>query len=121
MSIDAGRIEHLGGSISGDQVGLRSASDIRIAGATVTAVDALSVQAVGDVPVASTVETLQGGGYHQYSTTQIERVAGLYVTGTNGNGMLSVVAGRDVNLQAAQIRNAGTDGVTQLVAGNNST
>ncbi|WP_033006248.1 hemagglutinin repeat-containing protein, partial [Xanthomonas oryzae] len=27
-------------------------------------------------------------------------------------------AGHDVNLQAAQIRNAGTDGVTQLVAGN---
>ncbi|MBB4593628.1 filamentous hemagglutinin N-terminal domain-containing protein, partial [Xanthomonas cannabis] len=119
VSIDAGRIEHLGGSISGDQVGLRSASDIRIAGATVTAVDALSVQAVGDVTVASTVETLEGGGFHQYSTTQLERVAGLYVTGTNGNGVLSVVAGRDVNLQAAQIRNAGTDGVTQLVAGNN--
>ncbi|MBB5866031.1 hemagglutinin repeat-containing protein, partial [Xanthomonas sp. 3058] len=119
VSIDAGRIEHLGGSISGDQVGLRSASDIRIEGASVTAVDALSVQAVGNITVASTVETLQGGGYHQYSTTQLERVAGLYVTGTNGNGVLSVVAGRDVNLQAAQIRNAGTDGVTQLVAGNN--
>lgn len=118
VSIDASRIEHLGGSISGGQVGLRSASDIRIAGATVTAVDALSVQAVGDVTVASTVETLQGGGFHQYSTTQIERVAGLYVTGANGSGVLSV-AGRDVNLQAAQIRNAGTDGVTQLVAGNN--
>ncbi|SOO20739.1 hypothetical protein XFF6992_490042 [Xanthomonas citri pv. fuscans] len=49
VSIDAGRIDHLGGSISGDQVGLRSASDIRIAGARVTAVDALSVKAVGDV------------------------------------------------------------------------
>ncbi|WP_115584256.1 hemagglutinin repeat-containing protein [Xanthomonas dyei] len=119
VSIDAGRIEHLGGSISGDQVGLRSASDIRIEGASVSAVDALSVQAVGDITVASTVETLSGGGYHQYSTTQLERVAGLYVTGTNGNGVLSVVAGRDVNLQAAQLRNAGTDGVTQLVAGNN--
>ncbi|WP_426802461.1 hemagglutinin repeat-containing protein [Xanthomonas campestris] len=119
VSIDAGRIEHLGGSISGDQVGLRSASDIRIEGASVTAVDALSVQAVGDITVASTVETLQGGGYHQYETTQLERVAGLYVTGTNGNGVLSVVAGGDVNLQAAQLRNAGTDGVTQLVAGNN--
>ncbi|MEB1549512.1 hemagglutinin repeat-containing protein [Xanthomonas campestris pv. campestris] len=119
VSIDAGRIEHLGGSISGDQVGLRSASDIRIEGASVTAVDALSVQAVGDVTVASTVETLKGGGYHQYETTQLERVAGLYVTGTNGNGVLSVVAGGDVNLQAAQLRNAGTDGVTQLVAGNN--
>ncbi|WP_428942349.1 hemagglutinin repeat-containing protein [Xanthomonas oryzae] len=119
VSIDAGRIAHLGGSISGNQVALRSASDIRIEGASVTAVDALSVQAVGDVTVASTVETLQGGGFHQYSTTQIQRVAGLYVTGTHGNGVLSVVAGHDVNLQAAQIRNAGTDGVTQLVAGNN--
>ncbi|WP_425526504.1 hemagglutinin repeat-containing protein [Xanthomonas oryzae] len=118
VSIDAGRIAHLGGSISGDQVGLRSASDIRIEGASVTAVDALSVQAVGDVTVASTVETLQGGGFHPYSTTQIQRVAGLYVTGTHGNGVLSVVAGHDVTLQAAQIRNAGTDGVTQLVAGN---
>ncbi|MGS0597464.1 hemagglutinin repeat-containing protein [Xanthomonas oryzae pv. oryzicola] len=118
VSIDAGRIAHLGGSISGNQVGLRSASDIRIEGASVTAVDALSVQAAGDVTVASTVETLQGGGFHPYSTTQIQRVAGLYVTGTHGNGVLSVVAGHDVNLQAAQIRNAGTDGVTQLVAGN---
>ncbi|KAB7767422.1 filamentous hemagglutinin N-terminal domain-containing protein, partial [Xanthomonas maliensis] len=121
VSIDAGRIEHLGGSISGDQVGLRSASDIRIEGASVTAVDALSVQAVGDVTVASTVETLQGGGYHQYSTTQLQRVAGLYVTGANGSGVLSVMGGGDVNLQAAQIHNAGSDGVTQLVAGNNLT
>ncbi|MGD3046301.1 hemagglutinin repeat-containing protein, partial [Xanthomonas oryzae] len=90
-------------------------------GASVTAVDALSVQAVGDVTVASTVETLSGGGYHQYSTTQIQRVAGLYVTGATGSGVLSVMGGGDVTLQAAQIHNAGTDGVTQLVAGNNLT
>ncbi|AKO21211.1 hemagglutinin repeat-containing protein [Xanthomonas oryzae] len=121
VSIDAGRIAHLGGSISGNQVALRSASDIRIEGASVTAVDALSVQAVGDVTVASTVETLSGGGYHQYSTTQLQRVAGLYVTGATGSGVLSVVGGGDVTLQAAQIHNAGTDGVTQLVAGNNLT
>ncbi|QEO95666.1 filamentous hemagglutinin [Xanthomonas oryzae pv. oryzicola] len=121
VSIDAGRIAHLGGSISGNQVALRSASDIRIEGASVTAVDALSVQAVGDVTVASTVETLSGGGYHQYSTTQIQRVAGLYVTGATGSGVLSVMGGGDVTLQAAQIHNVGTDGVTQLVAGNNLT
>ncbi|MGS0547039.1 hemagglutinin repeat-containing protein [Xanthomonas oryzae] len=121
VSIDAGRIAHLGGSISGNQVALRSASDIRIEGASVTAVDALSVQAVGDVTVASTVETLSGGGYHQYSTTQLQRVAGLYVTGATGSGVLSVMGGGDVTLQAAQIHNAGTDGVTQLVAGNNLT
>nr|WP_312787029.1 hemagglutinin repeat-containing protein [Stenotrophomonas indicatrix] len=33
--------------------------------------------------------------------------------------MLSVVAGGDISLQAAQIRNAGTDGLTQLAAGGN--
>ncbi|MGS0514981.1 hemagglutinin repeat-containing protein [Xanthomonas oryzae pv. oryzicola] len=121
VSIDAGRIAHLGGSISGNQVALRSASDIRIEGASVTAVDALSVQAVGDVTVVSTVETLQGCGYHPYSTTQLQRVAGLYVTGATGSGVLSVMGGGDVTLQAAQIHNAGSDGVTQLVAGNNLT
>nr|WP_242628957.1 hemagglutinin repeat-containing protein [Xanthomonas oryzae] len=121
VSLDAGRIEHLGGSISGNQVALTSASDIRIQGASVSAVDALSVRAAGNIDVASTVETLQGGGGHQYAITQITRVAGLYVTGANGSGVLSVVGGGDVTLQAAQVRNAGSDGVTQLVAGHDLT
>ncbi|RBK17170.1 filamentous hemagglutinin, partial [Xanthomonas oryzae pv. oryzae] len=113
VSLDAGRIEHLGGSISGNQVALTSASDIDIHGASVSAVDALSVRAAGNIDVASTVETLQGGGHQE----AITRVAGLYVTGAKGSGVLSVVGGGDVTLQAAQVRNAGSDGVTQLVAG----
>ncbi len=117
VSLEAGRIEHLGGSISGNQVALSSASDIDIHGASVSAVDALSVRAAGNIDVASTVETLQGGG-HQEAVT---RVAGLYVTGANGSGILSVVGGGDVTLQGAQVRNAGTDGVTQLVAGHDLT
>ncbi|WP_052689416.1 hemagglutinin repeat-containing protein, partial [Xanthomonas albilineans] len=121
VSLDAGRIEHLGGSISGNQVALTSASDIDIHGASVSAVDALSVKAAGSINVTSTVDTLQGGDRHQYATTQIPRVAGLYVTGTNGSGILSVVGGGDVTLQGAQVRNAGTDGVTQLVAGHDLT
>uniref|UniRef100_UPI0030F3AE5A two-partner secretion domain-containing protein n=1 Tax=Stenotrophomonas sp. G106K1 TaxID=3134792 RepID=UPI0030F3AE5A len=119
VTIDAGNIEHLGGSISGQYVGLSSDKDIRISGATVTATDALSVQAVGNVTVASTVETQRGGGTYQYETNRIDRVAGLYVTNPSGDGMLSVVAGGDISLQAAQIRNAGTDGLTQLAAGGN--
>nr|WP_312108601.1 hemagglutinin repeat-containing protein [Stenotrophomonas indicatrix] len=119
VTIDAGNIEHLGGSISGQYVGLSSDKDIRIAGATVTATDALSVQAVGNVTVASTVETQRGGGTYQYETNRIDRVAGLYVTNPSGDGMLSVVAGGDISLQAAQIRNAGKDGSTQLAAGGN--
>lgn len=119
VTIDAGNIEHLGGSISGQYVGLSSDKDIRISGASVSATDALSVQAVGNVTVASTVETQRDGGTYQYETNRIDRVAGLYVTNPSGDGMLSVVAGGDINLQAAQIRNAGTDGLTQLAAGGN--
>lgn len=117
VTIDAGNIEHLGGSISGQYVGLSSGKDIRVVGAAVTATDALSVKAAGNVTVASTVETQQGGGTYQYETNRIDRVAGLYVTNPSGDGMLSVVAGGDISLQAAQIRNAGADGLTQLAAG----
>lgn len=117
VTIDAGNIEHLGGSISGQYVGLSSDKDIRVVGAAVTATDALSVKAAGNVTVASTVETQQGGGTYQYETNRIDRVAGLYVTNPSGDGMLSVVAGGDISLQAAQIRNAGADGLTQLAAG----
>ncbi|MBH1587521.1 hemagglutinin repeat-containing protein [Stenotrophomonas maltophilia] len=117
VTIDAGNIEHLGGSISGQYVGLSSDKDIRVVGAAVTATDALSVKAAGNVTVASTVETQQGGGTYQYETNRIDRVAGLYVTNPSGDGMLSVVAGGDINLQAAQIRNAGADGLIQLAAG----
>ncbi|EMF60360.1 hemagglutinin repeat-containing protein [Stenotrophomonas maltophilia] len=117
VTIDAGNIEHLGGGISGQYVGLSSDKDIRITGATVTATDALSVKAAGNVTVASTVETQRGGGTYQYETNRIDRVAGLYVTNPSGDGMLSVVAGGDISLQAAQIRNAGADGLTQLAAG----
>lgn len=119
VTIDAGNIEHLGGSISGQYVGLASDKDIRIAGATVTATDALSVQAAGNVTVASTVETLGAGGTHAFGITQLDRVAGLYVTNPSGDGVLSVVAGGDISLQAAQIRNAGIDGSVQLAAGGN--
>ncbi|WP_282295037.1 hemagglutinin repeat-containing protein [Stenotrophomonas sp. PS02289] len=119
VTIDAGKIEHLGGTISGAQVGLSSATDIKIEGATVTATDALSVQAQGNITVASTVETLSGGGATQYNITQTDRVAGLYVTSPTGLGVLSVAAGGDISLQGAQIRNAGTEGITQLAAGGN--
>ncbi len=119
VTIDAGNIEHLGGSISGQYVGLSSDKDIRVVGAAVTATDALSVKAAGNVSVASTVETQRGGGTYQYETNRIDRVAGLYVTNPSGDGMLSVVAGGDISLQAAQLRNAGTDGLTQLAAGGN--
>src|SRR5690606_27559481 len=120
VSINANNIHHLaGGTISGQAVGLQAAQDIHIIGASVTATDVLSVQAGGDITVASTTQTLEGGGFHQYSLTQVDRVAGLYVTNPGGLGVLSVGAGGDVTLQGAQIVNAGVDGITRIAAAGN--
>lgn len=41
------------------------------------------------------------------------------MTNPNGDGALSVAAGGDISLKAAQIHNAGKEGITQLVAGGN--
>ncbi len=114
VSIDATNIQNLqGGAISGQSVGLQATQDINVIGATVTAADLLSVQAGGDITVASTTQTQAGAGYAQ---TTLDRVAGLYVTSPGGSGVLAVAAGGDVTLQAAQIRNAGTDGITSIAA-----
>ncbi len=117
VSINATNIHNLqGGAISGRAVGLQATQDINVIGATVTAQDVLSVRAGGDVTVASTTQTLSGGGFHAYEQTSLNRVAGLYVTNPGGLGMLSVNAGGDITLQAAQIHNAGLSGLTQLAA-----
>jgi filamentous hemagglutinin len=114
VSINATNLHHLqGGAISGRAVGLQATQDINIIGATVTAQDVLSVRAGGDVTVASTTQTHSGYGD---STSYVNRVAGLYVTNPGGLGVLSVNAGGDITLQAAQIHNAGVNGLTQLAA-----
>ncbi|SDR04137.1 hemagglutinin repeat-containing protein [Pseudoxanthomonas sp. CF125] len=118
VSINAANIDNLaGGAISGRSVGLQAVHDVNVIGSTVTAGEVLNVQAGGNVTVASTTQTQQGGGTRQYSNTDLNRVAGLYVTNPGGLGVLSVSAGGDVNLQAAQVVNAGTDGITRLSAG----
>ncbi len=120
VSIDAGNIRNLSGAnISGQQVGLQARQDIDIIGSTVTATDAMSVKAGGNITVASTTQSWDTGGSYQQRTTRIDRVAGLYVTNPSGQGVLAVNAGGDVNLSAAQVVNAGVDGTTVLAAGGN--
>src|SRR5690606_33649897 len=90
VSINANNIHNLqGGAIGGQAVGLQATQDINVIGSTVTATDALSVQAGGDITVASSTQTLEGGGFHQYGITQVDRVAGLYVTNPGGLGVLT--------------------------------
>ncbi|WP_172448193.1 hemagglutinin repeat-containing protein, partial [Stenotrophomonas sp. VV52] len=119
VSIDAGNIRNIGGGqISGQQVGLKASGNIDIIGSTVTATDVLALKAGGDITVASTTRQWSDKGdiLHQQTTT-LDRVAGLYVTNKDGAGVLSVNAGGNVELRAAQLANAGTDGLTAVVAG----
>jgi hypothetical protein len=55
-------------------------------------------------------------GASSFSRTSIDRVAGLYVSGSNGTLVAS--AGRDLNIVAGVVSNTGT-GATSLKAGNN--
>lgn len=102
---------------TGTARGLQAVHDINVIGSTVTAGEVLNVQAGGNVTVASTTQKQQGGGYRQHDNTNLNRVAGLYVTNPGGLGVLNVNAGGDVTLQAAQVANAGTNGITRIAAG----
>jgi filamentous hemagglutinin len=61
------------------------------------------------------------GGGNSFGRTTVDRVGGLHVSGdaSADAGNLVASAGRDLNLLAGQIGNAGKDGVTLLQAGNN--
>ncbi|PUE10857.1 hypothetical protein B9Z51_00440 [Limnohabitans sp. T6-5] len=67
-------------------------------------------------PSSSVIASEARPSSNSFSNTSIDRVAGLYVKGSAGALLAS--AGRDLNLKAAAVSNAGT-GDSQLSAGNN--
>src|SRR5690606_3956749 len=72
VGINANSIHDVHGAAAGGQaVGRRATQDINVIGSTVTGAAALSVQAGGDIAVASSTQTLEGGGFHQSGITQI--------------------------------------------------
>ncbi|MCG6506969.1 hypothetical protein K6U15_09540, partial [Vibrio parahaemolyticus] len=69
-----------------------------------------------DLNVVSTTHSdVKQAGKSDFSRTNLDRVASLYVT--NSDGILLAAAGRDLTLNAAQVINSGKDGQTALVAG----
>ena len=124
--LTAENINNLGGRIDGTDVGVAARTDINNLGGTIEAANSLQVAAGRDINVISTTSTQSNA---QGSRTNINRVAGLYVTGIDGVMLAS--AGRDVNLDAAVIINnaappaAGNGdnkaniGSTTIVAGSN--
>ncbi|MDL9998621.1 DUF637 domain-containing protein [Variovorax sp. J22P240] len=120
VELNADNVRNLdGGRITGGSVKLDARQDIDNIGSTIDARNSLSLNAGRDVNVVTTTTTRQTALAE--SSTTIDRVAGLYVTGPGGT--LQVDAGRDINLTGAVVSNrdsanpASGSGLTRLNAG----
>jgi filamentous hemagglutinin len=114
----ADNINNLGGRIHADSVLASAKTDINNIAGTISAGHELIATAGRDINVATTTRSASSAvdGNH-FSRTTIDRVGSLAVTGAGGT--LAAIAGRDINLVAAKIDNAGKDGNTLLNAGRN--
>ncbi len=117
VTLNADNLRNLGGQINADAVSVQATHDIDIQGGTLAASDALVLQAGDNITIASTTADAENrDGSSTFTRTNINRVAGLYVTGDNG--ILVASAGNDIHLLAAQVVNAGQNGITVIDAGN---
>lgn len=120
LKLTAENLRNLGGRLSGDAVALSARTDIDNLGGVFAADSTLLVKAGRDLNVVSTTRSdAKQADLSDFSRTNIDRVAGLYVT--RPGGVLLASAGRDANLTAALVGNDGKDGQTAIVAGRDLT
>lgn len=127
LSLDAKNIHNLSGSMQGQQVSLTANQDINNLGGKISALDTMMLKAGNNINIESTTHSAQNAsGASSFSRTNIDRVAGLYITNPTGAGLLVADAGNDINLVAAELVNrvptaAGNpnSGQTILNTGNN--
>lgn len=109
-------LHNLQGRITGDTVALTARTDLNNIGGTIDAGSALAAIAGRDINILTTTQSdAKTAGLSNFSRTNIDRVAGLYVT--NPGGTLVAAAGRDANLAGAQVVNMGEGGKTLIAAG----
>ena len=119
VSLTAENVNNLGGRIGGNDVSVAARQDLNNIGGSIGAVNSLSATAGRDLNIQTTTQTTNTQtGIANNSRTGVDRVAGLYVSGANGTLVAS--AGRDLNIVAGVVSNAGS-GTTSLSAGNNFT
>jgi filamentous hemagglutinin len=117
VSLTAENVHNLGGRMSGNAVSVAARQDLNNLGGSISAVKNLSATAGRDLNIQTTTQsTSTQVGSTNFSRTGIDRVAGLYVSGADGTLVAS--AGRDLNIVAGVVANAGT-GATTLSATNN--
>lgn len=118
VELNADNINNLGGQIVADSTLLKAKDDINNMGGQVRAGDAMLLEAGNDINLRSmTQSSKQSEGASSFSRTNIDRVAGLYLS--NPDAILIASAGNDVNLMAASIVNQGEGGITQINAEEN--
>jgi filamentous hemagglutinin len=134
VTINADDIHNLAGSIEGRDVTLAARVDINNVGGRFAATDSMTLYAGRDLNIQSTTQTTEtalskadAARGSQFTRTQIDRIARVYVTGTdktNVNGdvdlTLGLSAGRNVTINAAQVHNTGP-GQTRIIAGEHLT
>ncbi|MDN2672281.1 filamentous hemagglutinin N-terminal domain-containing protein [Janthinobacterium sp. SUN026] len=112
--------------VQSDKVALMAGNDINIRASGVVAETQLLASAGRDINLVTTIVSdssvnLRDRKTISDSSTVVDKVAGLYVTGTGEGNTLIAQAGRDMTLTAGVIANAGVNGQTSLIAGNNLT
>ena len=120
VQLSGDNLRNLGGRISGADVLMQARTDLENLGGTLDAQDSLLLSAGRDLTVASTTQSAsEQVGKSDFSRTDLDRVAGLYVS--NPGGTLVMAAGRDVTLTGAEVTNAGAGGQTLISAGRDLT
>ena len=111
------------GNIQADRIGLKAEKSINVEGGQVQADRLLTIQAQ-NISLGGTTQT---SGNKRNGNTIVDRMAQISVTGGHirreGNGgadgILSLHADNDINLNAATISNQVKGGTTRIAAGNN--
>lgn len=113
VSLNVDNLRNLGGSVTGAEIEVTAGNDIEMRGGTLAADSRLELLAGRNIDIASATRSSEHQeGRGEFSRTNIERVAALYVG--NANGQLKLAAAGNTSLLGAQLQSAGS---TRIDAG----
>jgi len=114
VAINANYIRHIGGRISAAEVHVEARNDIEIHGADIAVTEKLRLQAERDIKIQASRRDTEVAHARR---SNINRGAALLASGKDA--VLNITAQRDLQMDAAEINNAGSNGNTTLSAGRN--
>uniref|UniRef100_UPI000BB65FDF two-partner secretion domain-containing protein n=1 Tax=Neisseria lactamica TaxID=486 RepID=UPI000BB65FDF len=113
LIINTDTLDNIGGRIHAQKSAVTATQDINNIGGILSAEQTLLLNAGNNINSQSTTAGSQNA---QGSSTYLDRMAGIYITGKE-KGVLAAQAGKDINIIAGQISNQSEQGQTRLQAG----